>query len=244
MSARNTPGRGWFQVHYRSDVTTDAGAEAGTAAGRVVTVSPERLLGWVERFGDRHGGLTAEPVCQDQSALRLVAVDGAVAICRSPAPGSYGTAADMVDVMGKERVGLLVIRKGGFSVGAAQGTEIIAHRTGSRYLQGRTAAGGWSQQRYARRRDNQADAGYALSGKAVEEVVLPLVSTLTRVVAGGDRAAVRTVLGQRGLEPIAGLLTPAMLAVGPPKRTSLDELLAKARLVSIELSEPADCTNP
>jgi len=148
--------------------------------------------------------------------------------------------ADVVEAMQNERVGLLVIRKGGFSVGGAEGTEIIAHRTGSRYLQGRTAAGGWSQQRYARRRDNQADAGYALSGKAVEEVVLPLISTLTRVVAGGDRAAVRTVLGQRGLEPVARLLSPAMLAVGPPKRTSLDELLAKARLIHIELTESSE----
>jgi peptide subunit release factor 1 (eRF1) len=153
-------------------------------------------------------------------------------------PGRFDTAADVVEAIQHERIGLLVIRKGGFSVGAAQGVEIIAHRTGSRYLQGRTAAGGWSQQRYARRRDNQADAGYALSGKAVEEVVLPLVSSLTRVVAGGDRAAVRTVLTQRGLEPVARLLSPAMLAVGPPKRTSLDELLAKARLIHIELTEP------
>ncbi len=140
--------------------------------------------------------------------------------------------------MSEERIGLLIIRKGGFSVGVSRGTEIVAHRTGSRYLQGRTAAGGWSQQRFARRRDNQADAGFALSGKAVTEVVLPHISTLTRVVAGGDRAAVATVLGQRGLEPIARLLTPAMIAIGPPKRAGLDELLAKARLIHIELTEP------
>ncbi len=238
-SVRSAPGRGCVCVHYRSDVTTDAGGEADPVAGRVVTVSPERLVGWVERFADRHGEVGLEHVAGDAGVLRLVADDGAVATCRAPIPGTYDTPDAIVAAMAVERVGLLVIRKGGFSVGAAQGTDIIAHRTGSRYLQGRTAAGGWSQQRYARRRDNQADAGFALSGKAVEEVVLPLVSTLTRVVAGGDRAAVRTVLAQRGLEPIAGLLTPAMLAVGPPKRTSLDELLAKARLVHIELREPA-----
>jgi hypothetical protein len=221
-------------------VTTDTGGEADTPSSRVVAVSPERLVGWVERFADRHGRLTTTAVPDDASRIRLTAGDGATAILRAPTPGSFGTPADVVEAMRTERVGLLVIRKGGFSVGAAEGTEIIAHRTGSRYLQGRTAAGGWSQQRYARRRDNQADAGYALSGKAVEEVVLPLVSTLTRVVAGGDRAAVRTVLGQRGLEPIARLLSPAMLAVGPPKRTSLDELLAKARLIHVELTEPPE----
>jgi hypothetical protein len=217
-------------------VTSGAGDGASTPT-RVVTVSPERLVGWVERFADRHGETTA--FSPEESVLGLMAVDGAVATCRSPMPGTFVTADEIVTAMRTERVGLLVIRKGGFSVGAADGTEVIAHRTGSRYLQGRTAAGGWSQQRYARRRDNQADAGYAQSGKAVEEVVLPLIGTLTRVVAGGDRAAVRTVLGQRALEPVARLLSPAMLAVGPPKRTSLDELLAKARLVHIELTEPA-----
>jgi hypothetical protein len=209
-------------------------------ATRVVVVPPERLVGWAERFAERHGAVRTERLPDEVSAIRLVAADRAVATCRPPMPGSFDAPADVVEAMQNERVGLLVIRKGGFSVGGAEGTEIIAHRTGSRYLQGRTAAGGWSQQRYARRRDNQADAGYALSGKAVEEVVLPLISTLTRVVAGGDRAAVRTVLGQRGLEPVARLLSPAMLAVGPPKRTSLDELLAKARLIHIELTESSE----
>jgi hypothetical protein len=217
-------------------VTSDAAA-ADRAPTRVVTVPPERLVGWVERFAERHGAITTDRPADESSAIRLTADDGAVGILRPPMPGAFTAADDIVEAMSDERVGLLVIRKGGFSVGAAQGTEIIAHRTGSRYLQGRTAAGGWSQHRYARRRDNQADAGYALSGRAVEEVVLPLVGTLTRAVAGGDRAAVRTVLGQRGLEPVARLLTPAMLAVGPPKRTSLDELLGKARLIHIELIE-------
>lgn len=220
-------------------MTSEAGDGAEPTPTRVVVVPPERLVGWAERFAERHGSVTVERVPDDVSAIRLLAADGAAATCRPPLSGPFGTPDDVVDAMSNERVGLLVIRKGGFSVGAAQGTEIVAHRTGSRYLQGRTAAGGWSQQRYARRRDNQADAGYALSGKAVEEVVLALVSTLTRVVAGGDRAAVRTVLGQRGLEPVAALLIPAMLAVGPPKRTSLDELLAKARLIHIELTEPS-----
>jgi hypothetical protein len=237
VSARNSPGRGCSGVHYRSDVTSEAG-DGAVSTTRVVVVPPERLVGWAERFAQRHGAVTTGAIPDDASAIRLLASDGAVATLHPPMSGRFVRAVGVVEAMATERVGLLVIRKGGFSVGAAQGIDIIAHRTGSRYLQGRTAAGGWSQQRYARRRDNQADAGYALSGKAVEEVVLPLISTLTRVVAGGDRAAVRTVLSQRGLEPIARLLSPAMLAVGPPKRTSLDELVAKARLIRIELTEP------
>jgi len=55
VSARNSPGRGWFRVHYGSDVTSQAGDGAESTATRVVVVPPERLVGWTERFGERHG---------------------------------------------------------------------------------------------------------------------------------------------------------------------------------------------
>jgi len=112
---------------------------------------------------------------------------------------------------------------------------VVAHRTGSRYVQGRTAAGGWSQQRYARRRGNQAAASFAAAADAAAAVLLPHVDTLARVVAGGDRQAVREVLADPRLAPLAALLEPAMHPVGQPKRASLDALLASARAVVIEL---------
>jgi len=45
----------------------------------------------------------------------------------------------------------------GLLIGVASGDRLTAHKVGTRYVQSRTAAGGWSQQRFARRRTNQAD---------------------------------------------------------------------------------------
>ena len=53
-------------------------------------------------------------------------------------------------------------------MGVASGDRLTAHKVGTRYVQSRTAAGGWSQQRFARRRANQADG---LVGAAVEHAV-------------------------------------------------------------------------
>ena len=47
-----------------------------------------------------------------------------------------------------------VAKRGSFHV--CCGYRRTAHKVGTRHVQSRTAAGGWSQQRYARRRANQA----------------------------------------------------------------------------------------
>ena len=62
------------------------------------------------------------------------------------------------------------------------------------YVQGRTAAGGWSQQRFARRRDNQAKAASSDAVGIAGRILLPEVRSLAAVVAGGDRAAVDAIL--------------------------------------------------
>jgi peptide subunit release factor 1 (eRF1) len=135
-------------------------------------------------------------------------------------------------------VALLIVRKGGFAVGVARGAQIVAHRTGSRYVQGRTAAGGSSQARFMRRRENQATAAYAKARDAIEAVALPYISELTAVVAAGDRRGLHTVLAERPLRPLEALLRHTMAPVGEPKRAGLDDLLAWARAVPCDVTDP------
>ena len=61
-------------------------------------------------------------------------------------------------------------------------------------MQGKTKAGGWSQQRYARRRANQASQAYAEAADVVAMIILPRIDDLDAVVGGGDRAGVDEVL--------------------------------------------------
>ncbi|HWH29889.1 MAG TPA: Vms1/Ankzf1 family peptidyl-tRNA hydrolase, partial [Mycobacteriales bacterium] len=48
------------------------------------------------------------------------------------------------------RVGVLLVRLGGFACGVFTGDDLVASKVGSRPVHGRSAAGGQSQQRFAR----------------------------------------------------------------------------------------------
>ena len=84
---------------------------------------------------------------------------------------------------------MLLVRKGGFAVARMAGEELVAHKVGQRHVQGRTKAGGQSQQRFARRRDKQAREAYEAAADHAVRVLDPVVRT-GPVVTGGDRPAV------------------------------------------------------
>jgi hypothetical protein len=209
---------------------------------REVWVTPERIAGWIARFGERHGGYVAT---HTDRALDLVAADGEAARLVLPGtatiPGDDDPVATFVSAASTPRtVGLLLIRRGGYSVGVAEGSAIVAHRTGTRYLQGRTAAGGWSQQRFARRRANQARAGLDNAREAIVEVVLPHAADLSEVVAAGERQAVRDVLSDPPVDVLNGLLRRDMLPSGPANYAALGDLLTRARSVSVLMTPGRD----
>ena len=133
-----------------------------TPESRVAFVSGARLPGWVERFAASHGTLTEE---EPDGGLQLSAADGAVALLQAPWPadGRPGTGTDAVSRLASlaaqsRTLGLVLVRRGGYSVAVVRDGAALAAKTGTRHVQSRTAAGGWSQQRFARRRANQADA--------------------------------------------------------------------------------------
>jgi hypothetical protein len=105
-------------------------------------------------------------------------------------------------------------------------------------VQGRTAAGGWSQQRFARRRQNQAKAAAEEATEIVVRLLLPVASGLAALVTGGDRRAVDAVLADSRLEPLLALRSARFLTVGEPKHATLDAAVAQARAVRIRLLDP------
>jgi hypothetical protein len=110
-------------------------------------------------------------------------------------------------------------------------------KVGRRHVQGRTAAGGWSQQRFARRRQKQADELADAAVGYVAEQVLPYLPVVY-VVTGGDRALVEQVLGDPRLRALAGVPRGPHIDVPDPRKdvvASLPERLATAR---IDLLDP------
>ncbi|HEY0240543.1 MAG TPA: acVLRF1 family peptidyl-tRNA hydrolase, partial [Friedmanniella sp.] len=144
-------------------------------------VPAERLSGWVERFEARHGPATTTAT---SSALTLQALDGARAVVEVPFP-PLPSASDLralVDHALVDRaVGAVLVRRGGYAVGWFVGRLLVGSKVGSTYVQGTTRAGGWSQQRYARRRANQTREAYAEAADVVAGLLLPHVGDLTAV---------------------------------------------------------------
>ncbi|WP_341716752.1 acVLRF1 family peptidyl-tRNA hydrolase [Micromonospora sp. FIMYZ51] len=205
--------------------------------GRWVEVEPARVARWVAGFTDRHG---PPATTVEGYGLRLTAPDGATAELHTPpgAPPTSDLATFVAAATAPHRIGLLLARKGAVAVGVAEGERLPVHKVDTRYVQGRTAAGGWSQQRFARRRDNQAKAAFADAVELAARLLLPQVDRLDAVVAGGDRRAVDTVLADRRLAPLAALRADRLLDVPEPRHAVLLAAVAAARAVRILVREP------
>ncbi len=206
-------------------------------AERVVLVPPERLTRWFDNFGSRHGDFTLETV---DGRLRASAEDGARAIAELPFARPYDGPADAADLASAAaapiRWGILLVRKGGFAVAALDGSTVLASKVGQRHVQGRTKAGGQSQQRFARRRDNQARQAYEAAAGHAHRVLVQETGGLGALVCGGDRGAVDTVLADRQLAGVAELRTDLFLTVPDPRRDVLDQAIRDASSVQITLT--------
>jgi hypothetical protein len=210
------------------------------AGGRQVEVAPERVPGWLTRFAERHGDVTTVAA---PAEVVVTAADGAVArlqvpfppLTVDPASPDRGIAAH---VLRPRRVGVLLVRLGGHAVGVFDGDRLDVSKVGSRQVHGRSAAGGWSQQRFARRREGQVRVALAAAADLAATLLVPVAATLDAVVLGGDRRSVDTVLADARLAPLRPLVVPPLLDVPDPRKTVLDSAPARFRAVRIVLVDP------
>ena len=207
---------------------------------RSVSVTPERLSGWLQRFAARHG--PTELIEAGPTHLQLRSPDGATAALLVPFPPlpRPERVEDLLEHALRDRnVGVLLIRRGGYAVGHFLGRELVASKVGSGYVQGRTKAGGWSQQRFARRRANQAESLWGGAADVAVRILLPVARELDALVTGGDAEGVTKVLADPRLAPLTPLLQPGLLTVPDPKLVVLGATPDQFRAVRIELNELA-----
>jgi peptide subunit release factor 1 (eRF1) len=128
----------------------------------------------------------------------------------------------------------VLARKGGFAVARLAGEKMVEHKVGQRHVQGRTKAGGQSQQRFARRRDNQARQAYEAAADHAARLLATDASGSSLVtVTGGDHAAVDEVLADSRLRHI--VVVGPWLPVQDPKRDVLEQAVRDACSVSLEV---------
>ena len=134
-------------------------------------------------------------------------------------------------------VAVLLVRRGGYAVALADGTGLLTHKVGTRHVQSRTAAGGWSQQRFARRRANQADALVS----AVRDHLVRLLDaeslTPRSLARGGDRSLVAEVLDDPRLRCLDGLPARDYPNLPDPRRAVLDDVVARAAAYEITIQD-------
>jgi len=212
------------------------------AAGthRLVEVAPGRLERWVAGFGERHGGSTWTAAAD---AVTLVGGDGALAEIEVPWPpvpsAEVGPGALAAHASASRTALLVLVRRGGYGAAMARDGQLSEHAVGTRYVQSRTAAGGWSQQRFARRRTGQAAA---LAGSATEAVLRVLGRSTARpdvVVVGGDRPLVSEVLADPRLTTVAALPRGPLLSVPDPRLAVLRDTAVRAQALRIRVTDPA-----
>ena len=196
-----------------------------------VLVPTARLERWVLNFNGRHG-TTALGVAD--GALTGAASDGSSFTARLPFAAEYGGLPDAeafrLAALPPEDWGVLLVRKGGFAVARLSHDRLVGHKVGQRHVQGRTKAGGQSQQRFARRRDNQARQAFGAAAEHAARIVGDLTGPL---IAGGDRAAVEEVLADRRLQRLT--VVEPWLAVPEPRRATLDRAIEDAQAIRVDV---------
>jgi hypothetical protein len=238
-----------------------AGGKVRPAAGggRWVDLDPQRLPKWLNAFAVRHGGYRvtgAGPATHPdgvQVALHVSAGDGTTLALWAPPGAPDPVAGDDPDqaiehfvqeALRERRVGLLLARQASVAVGIAEGARLLTSKVDTFYVQSRTAAGGWSQQRYARRRANQAKAAAQDAAEVAVRVLLPALDELSALVAGGDRRTVDAILGDPRLAGAAVRRATRFLAVAEPRRAVLEEAAGLARQVRVLVTDPPSTPGP
>ncbi len=214
-------------------------ARAVAGGGRAVEVAPERVAGWFDRFADRHSGIARTDLEPDR--VHVLAADGASATITVPFgpiawTGSHSglVIAPLVDhLLLPRRIGLLLVRLGGHSVGVSAAGKIETSRTDRRLVHGRSAAGGWSQHRFARRRQGQARQALSAAADDAADILVPQLSTLDAVFLGGDQRALDTLRTDRRLTPVFAVAEPRILDIPDPSRAVLEDAAQRALTIEI-----------
>jgi len=216
-------------------------ARPAAGGGRRLGVAPERLGRWLDGVADRHGPFTG--VRLEDDAVNVTCTDTTTVTLRAPfdwTPGPALLTAFTAAAREPRRAAVLLVRRGRWAVGVFDGAGLVASKVDARQVQGRTAAGGWSQQRFARRRSNQTDAVVTHAVETAVRVLLPHAGSLVALFTGGDRGLVDEVLSDRRLAPLAALRREPHLDVGDPTKAVLLDTPAQFRAIDVVIKEPGD----
>src|SRR5215469_14171520 len=217
------------------------------ASRRWLDVGPERIERWLEEFAERHGPAQRE-TGNEREIVTVRAADGSVAECHVPFPplpaGATGTGAELASHASADRtVAVLLVRLGGYAAGVFSGAQpqLVASKVGSRLVHGRSAAGGTSQHRFARRREKQAREALEAAAECAIAVFGQYSGQLDAVVLGGDKRAMAPLREDVRLRPYFERAVDRFLTVPDPRLAVLQgtpRLFRAVRIKVLDMHSP------
>jgi hypothetical protein len=127
------------------------------------------------------------------------------------------------------KLGVVLVRLSGYATGVFDGDTLVASKVGTAHVHGRHKAGGWSQQRFARRREKQARELYDRVSEAVTERFAPYERELDYVLLGGERFTLQGFVARCSfLQRLGPRVLERTLPVDHPNQAAFEGALEEA----------------
>lgn len=122
-------------------------------------------------------------------------------------------------------VGVALVRLGRYAVAVYEGRRLAVSKTDTRYVKSRHHAGGTSQRRFQRVRENQIHRLYVEAAGVLERQWQPWLNRLDYVALGGEAATVNGFIKECAmLGRLAPITLQTRLDVREPNRAALDQV--------------------
>lgn len=131
----------------------------------------------------------------------------------------------LVELLERPRtVAVLLLRRGGFSVGFFRGGAVADSKTDQRFVKNRHRKGGQSQRRFDRIREKQVHELFAKACAEAREKLEPYEDEIEFVFFGGDRHTLQDFRKECSYFERFGdrVMSRVLLVPGDPRRESLD----------------------
>ena len=146
----------------------------------------------------------------------------------------------LADILERDRlVGVVLLRLGRYAVGVLGGKDLVASKTGSRYVKRRHKAGGSSQRRFERSRERLVRELFDAACGVAGDVFGPYLKRLDHVFLGGERNTLREFTRRcRHLSDLQEKTLGRILRVDRPGQRALERLPAQLWESRVLVFEP------
>ena len=123
------------------------------------------------------------------------------------------------------KIGIVLLRLGKFAVGVFDRTDLIASKTGSRYVKSRHRAGGSSQRRFERSRERLVRELFDAVCKTTEVVFSQVGREVDYILLGGERHTIQAFKKRCNLIQLSSNITlNRLLPVARPGLATLEQI--------------------